>query len=48
MLRLGADGAAKMTQRRISIADVELAVADFKAKTGADADAKLLRAFAGV
>jgi len=41
-----ADLAAKMTQRRIPIADVESAVADFKAKTGADADAKLLRAFA--
>src|SRR5271155_2136512 len=41
-----ADLAAKMTQRRIPIADVESAVADFKAKAGADADAKLLRAFA--
>ena len=42
-----ADLAAKMTQRRIPIADVESAIADFKAKSGADADAKLLRAFAG-
>ena len=41
-----ADLAAKMTQRRIPIADVESAIADFKAKAGADADAKLLRAFA--
>ncbi len=41
-----ADLAAKMTQRRIAIADVELAIADLKAKAGADADAKLLRAFA--
>jgi hypothetical protein len=37
---------AKMTQRRIPIADVEAAIAAFKAKGGADADAKLLRAFA--
>ena len=41
-----ADLAAKMTQRRIAIADVESAIADLKAKAGADADAKLLRAFA--
>jgi hypothetical protein len=41
-----ADLAAKMTQRRIPIADVETAIADFKAKAGPDADAKLLRAFA--
>src|SRR5208337_2394523 len=41
-----ADLAAKMTQRRIPIADVESAIADFKAKAGSDADAKLLRAFA--
>src|SRR5271157_4527451 len=41
-----ADLAAKMTQRRIPIADVESAIAHFKAKAGADADAKLLRAFA--
>jgi hypothetical protein len=41
-----ADLATKMTQRRIPIADVELAIADLKAKAGADADAKLLRAFA--
>ena len=38
--------AAKMAQRRVPIADVEAAIADFKAKAGADADAKLLRAFA--
>jgi hypothetical protein len=41
-----ADLAAKMTQRRIPMADVQSAIADFKAKAGADADAKLLRAFA--
>jgi hypothetical protein len=41
-----ADLAAKMTHRRIPIADVESAIADFKAKAGAEADAKLLRAFA--
>ena len=40
------DLTAKMTQRRVPIADVETAIADFKAKAGADADAKLLRAFA--
>jgi|SRR5208282_253510 len=41
-----ADLTAKMAQRRVPIADVEQAIADFKAKAGADADAKLLRAFA--
>ena len=41
-----ADLKAKMAQRRVPIADVEKAIADFKAKAGADADAKLLRAFA--
>jgi hypothetical protein len=39
-----ADLEAKMAQRRVPIADVEAAVADFKAKAGADA--KLLSAFA--
>jgi hypothetical protein len=37
---------AQMAQRRVPIADVETSVADFKAKAGPDADAKLLRAFA--
>ena len=37
---------AKMAQRRVPIADVEKAIADFKAKGGADANAKLLSAFA--
>ena len=41
-----ADLAAKMVQRRVPIADVESAITDFKAKAGADADAKLLSAFA--
>jgi hypothetical protein len=41
-----ADLEAKMAQRRVPIADVEAAIADFKAKAGPDADAKLLRAFA--
>jgi hypothetical protein len=41
-----ADLEAKMTQRRIPIADVESAIADLKAKAGTDAGAKLLRAFA--
>lgn len=41
-----ADLTAKMTQRRVPIADVESAIADLKAKAGADADAKLLSAFA--
>ena len=35
-----------MVQRRVPIADVESAIVEFKAKAGADADAKLLRAFA--
>ena len=35
-----------MAQRRVPIADVEAAIAEFKAKAGPDADAKLLRAFA--
>ncbi|HXE25905.1 MAG TPA: hypothetical protein VN637_13535 [Roseiarcus sp.] len=42
-----ADLKAKMAQRRVPIADVEKAIADFKAKAGPDRDAKLLRAFAG-
>jgi hypothetical protein len=37
---------AKMAERRVPTADVEQAIADFKAKAGADADAKLLSAFA--
>jgi hypothetical protein len=41
-----ADLAAKMAQRRIPVADVEQAITDFKTKAGADADAKLLAAFA--
>ena len=41
-----ADLKAKMAQRRVPIADVEAAIAGFKAKAGPDADAKLLRAFA--
>jgi hypothetical protein len=41
-----ADLAAKMAQRRVSVADAEQAIADFKTKAGADADAKLLAAFA--
>jgi hypothetical protein len=41
-----ADLVAKMAQRRVPIADVEQAIADFRAKAGSDADAKLLRAFA--
>jgi hypothetical protein len=41
-----ADLATKMTQRRIPIADVESAIADFKAKAGPDADAKVLSSFA--
>jgi hypothetical protein len=41
-----ADLKAKMAQRRIPMADAERAIADFKAKAGADANAKLLRAFA--
>ncbi len=42
-----ADLEAQMAQRRVPIADVESAIADFKAKGGPDADAKLLRAFSG-
>jgi hypothetical protein len=42
-----ADLEAQMAQRRVPIADVEAAIADFKAKVGPDANAKLLRAFAG-
>ena len=41
-----ADLKAQMAQRRVPIADVEAAIADFKAKAGPDANAKLLRAFA--
>ena len=41
-----ADLKAKMAQRRVPIADVEKAIADFKAKAGPDGGAKLLRAFA--
>jgi hypothetical protein len=41
-----ADLAAKMSRRRVPIADVESAIVDFKKDAGADADAKLLRAFA--
>jgi hypothetical protein len=37
---------AMMTHRRVPIAEVESAIADFKSKAGADADAKLLAAFA--
>jgi hypothetical protein len=37
---------AKMTQRRIPMAEVEAAIADFKAQSGVDADSKLLAAFA--
>ena len=40
-----ADLAMKMMQRRVPVAEVETAIADFKAKAGADADSKLLRAF---
>ncbi len=42
-----ADLEAQMAQRRVPIADVEAAIAGFKAKAGPDANAKLLRAFAG-
>jgi hypothetical protein len=38
---------AQMAQRRVPIADVEAAITDFKAKAGPDANAKLMRAFAG-
>jgi hypothetical protein len=41
-----ADLKAQMAQRRVPIADVETAIAEFKAKAGPDADEKLLRAFA--
>jgi hypothetical protein len=41
-----ADLKAKMAQRRVPIADVEKAIADFEAKAGPDGGAKLLRAFA--
>jgi hypothetical protein len=41
-----ADLKAQMAQRRVPIADVEAAIATFKAKAGAQANAKLLRAFA--
>jgi hypothetical protein len=41
-----ADLEAKMAERRVPIADVEAAIADFKAKAGADGEAKLLSAFA--
>jgi hypothetical protein len=41
-----ADLMAKMAERRVPIADAEQAIADFKAKGGADADANLLSAFA--
>jgi hypothetical protein len=42
-----ADLEAKMAQRRVPIDDVKAAIKDFKAKAGPDANAKLLRAFAG-
>ena len=41
-----ADLKAQMAQRRVPIADVEKAIAEFKTKAGPDAEAKLLRAFA--
>jgi hypothetical protein len=41
-----ADLKAQMAQRRVPMADVEAAIAAFKAKAGPDGDAKLLRAFA--
>ncbi len=40
-----ADLAAKMSQRRVPIEEVEKSIAEFKAKSGPDSDAKLLRAF---
>jgi hypothetical protein len=40
-----ADLSTQMAQRRVPIADVESAIADFKAKAGPNADDKLLRAF---
>ena len=39
------DLATKMFQRRVPIEEVEKSIAEFKAKSGGDADAKLLRAF---
>jgi hypothetical protein len=41
-----ADLKARMTQRRVPIADVQAAIAELKAKAGPDANAKILRAFA--
>jgi hypothetical protein len=41
-----ADLEAKMAERRVPVANVESAIADFKAKGGPDGHAKLLRAFA--
>lgn len=41
-----AELAAKMAQRRVPVAEVESAIADFKAKAGPDADAKVLSSFA--
>ena len=41
-----ADLKAQMAQRRVPIADLEKAIAEFKTKTGPDAEAKLLHAFA--
>ena len=41
-----ADLTAKMVQRRVPASDLDSAIADFKAKAGVDADAKLLHAFA--
>jgi hypothetical protein len=41
-----ADLKAQMAQRRVPIAEVEKAIAEFKTKAGPDAEAKLLRAFA--
>src|SRR5215472_4459499 len=38
-----ADLKAQMAQRRVAIADVEAAIAGFKARAGSDANAKLLR-----
>jgi len=41
-----ADLKARMTQRRVPIADVQAAIAELKAKAGPDGNAKILRAFA--
>jgi hypothetical protein len=41
-----ADLTAKMAQRRVPMAEVESAIAGFKAKAGAETDPKLLAAFA--